>query len=99
MFQFGIGKILGVVTAIAFFAGLAFAAPPMLGPPALYCVLVASPAFWVSGIVYARGRDQAFFLGGLIGGAAPWCLTFYWYTALLIDVVDNLPRLRTNMGE
>lgn len=99
MLQFGIGRLLSVITAIAVFCGLAFAAPPLLGAPLLYCALIASPAIWVSGVVYARGREQAFFLGGLIGGAAPWCIMFYWYSALMIDVASNFPRVRTNLGD
>jgi hypothetical protein len=92
MYQFSLGRFLIVITAIALYFGLAFAAPPIIGAPILYFVLTASPALWIAGIVYARGREQAFFLGGTVAGSALWCIVFYWYTMLAFSL-DSGGRL------
>lgn len=89
MMQFGISRLLIVVTLIAILCGLIFAAPPVFGMPLLALFLACSPAVWIAGIAYARGASQAFFIGGTVSGIAPWTATFYWYSIMSVQAMSS----------
>jgi hypothetical protein len=96
--QFGLGPLLTVVTVISILCGLIVAAPPIAGAPLLFLVVVSSPSIWIAGIVYARGQWQAFFIGGVISGIAPWIAVFYWYGAIVLQLLAEIPRPSSALG-
>ncbi len=97
--QFGIGRLILVVTLVAILCGLIFAAPPVIGVPLLSLFLLSSPAIWIAGIVYARGALQAFFIGGTVAGIAPWTAAFYWQMAIVVQAVGDFPATSNNLGD
>lgn len=73
--QFRLLTVLILMAAVSVGCALLFAAPAWISIPALTLILWVSPAFWIAGVVYARGGRQAFFLGGLVAGAIPFLIT------------------------
>ena len=69
--QFHIRTLLGLMVAASLLCGIVFAAPPVLAIPIMCGILWVCPAFWISGVVYARGRWRPFFIGGVMAGLAP----------------------------
>lgn len=77
MMQFRIGHLLLLIFAVAILSGLVFAAPPVIGMTSLTLFLLVCPAIWFSGAVFARGSLQAFFIGGIGAGIAPYVICAY----------------------
>jgi hypothetical protein len=70
--RFRLGTLLGLVTALALFFGVVFAAPVWLTAMVLTGTMLLSPAVWLCGSSYASPSRQAFFRGGMICGIFPF---------------------------
>jgi len=57
-----------------------------------------TPAYWITGVIYAQGARRAFFIGGLAGGAVPFLGLVIYSLALGIDFVEDFGRGRGFRG-
>jgi hypothetical protein len=84
--QFRLITLFIATAAVAVVCGLITSAPPVLAIPVFCVMLWLAPAFWIGGVVYARGIWRAFFIGGVAVGAIPYLtvvvygsfLSLYW---------------------
>lgn len=83
--QFRLGTLLGLVTLVAVFCGVVFAAPLSVTAIVLCLTMWLSPAVWISGASYAQGGKQAFFRGGLICGILPFVAISSFGTLMLLQ--------------
>jgi hypothetical protein len=72
--RFHLGPMLIVVALFSVLCGLIFTLPAMISLPLFTALLWVSPGTWVIGIVYGRGTQQAFCIGALMSGLAPYVL-------------------------
>src|SRR6476660_1685042 len=80
--QFRLITLFIATAAVAVVCGLITAAPPVLAIPVFGVTFWLAPAFWIGGVVYARGIWRAFFIGGVAVGAIPY-LTVVLYGSFL----------------
>lgn len=78
--QFRLSAVFYSLTAICVALGLVGISPPALGFPILFVLMPAAPAFWITGIIYGRGRKRAYFVGSCSAGAIPLFIAFYLCT-------------------
>jgi hypothetical protein len=52
--------------------------PTMFAFPLFSCLVLVTPAYWLTGAIYARDRRQAFFVGGIAAGAFPYLMLAYY---------------------
>jgi hypothetical protein len=69
-----------------------FALPGVISIPFLTFVLWISPCIWVPGVIYARGKQRAFFLGALVGGAAPFMVATVFAISFVLQFWRGLHR-------
>jgi len=46
--------------------------PALISLPVYSALAMLTPAYWITGVVYARGSRRAFFIGGLATGLGPF---------------------------
>lgn len=69
--QFRLRTLMIVMAAISGYLGL-INAPSVIAMPIFYAVACTMPAYWVTGVIYAREQRRAFFIGGIAAGVAPY---------------------------
>lgn len=94
--QFRLGTLLCLVTLVAVFCGLVFAAPLIVTAIVLCVTMWLSPAVWISGASYASGGKQAFFRGGLICGILPFVTISSYGTFALLSMFDDWSELTSS---
>lgn len=94
--QFRLGTLLCLVTLVAVFCGLVFAAPLIVTAIVLCLTMWLSPAIWISGASYASGGKQAFFRGGLICGILPFVAISSYGTFALMSMFDDWSELASS---
>jgi hypothetical protein len=87
--QFRLGTLLCLVTLVAVFCGIVFAAPLIVTAILLCATMWLSPAIWISGASYASGGKQAFFRGGLICGILPFVAISSYGTFAMLSMVGE----------
>jgi hypothetical protein len=87
--QFRLLTLLVVVSVTSILCALTFALPGFISIPALTVLLWLSPCVWVSGSIYARGPQKAFFIGGLVAGMAPFLGVALYSIAILFQFVQT----------
>ncbi len=68
------GVYFGILNMPTFIAGFLF-----------FAVALVSPAYWVTGMIYARNERRAFFIGGIAGGAVPYLVLGIFGLVLTFD--------------
>jgi hypothetical protein len=94
--QFRLGTLLCLVTLVAVFCGIIFAAPLIVTAIVLCATMWLSPAVWISGASYASGGKQAFFRGGLICGILPFVAISSYGTFALLSMFDDWSELASS---
>jgi hypothetical protein len=86
--QFRLRTLLIFTTLAAVVCGT-FVGPPIVTVPVLALILWSSPAFWLTASLFHRGQRQAFFVGGTLGGIAPYLtaviLSMFYYAEWIDD--------------
>jgi hypothetical protein len=87
--QFRLLSILIAITLLSVLCAVIFAMPGFISVPMLTLILWISPSLWITGAIYARGRKQAFFIGGLAAGAVPFVVSaLYSATVAAAAVIE-----------
>jgi hypothetical protein len=93
--QFSLRTLFLVMLVVALVCGFFVAAPLALVGMVLAIVLWTCPAFWITAVVYSRGRWRPFFIGGMAAGLAPYLAVVFWSFPLTVevlgDVMDDFP--------
>lgn len=98
--QFRLGTLLCLVTLVAVFCGMVFAAPLIVTAILLCVTMWLSPAVWISGASYTTGGKQAFFRGGLICGILPFVAISSYGTFAMVSTLgewDDLADSQTQL--
>jgi len=86
--QFRLRTLLILVTVVAVICAT-FVAPSEIAVPILGLILWISPVLWLSGAYACRGRRQAFFLGGMVAGIAPYLAAVILSIAYYAEWIDD----------
>jgi hypothetical protein len=97
--QFRLGTLLCLVTLVAVFFGIVFAAPLIVTAIVLCATMWLSPAVWISGASYAGGGKQAFFRGGLICGILPFVAISSYGTFAMLSMFGEWEDLSDSQTE
>ncbi|WP_425614776.1 hypothetical protein NA78x_004655 [Anatilimnocola sp. NA78] len=73
--------------------------PPPIAIPLFCSIGWISPAYWVTGVVYARGATRAFFIGGISGGAVPLVALVFVSIVMIFDGPWRWGRSMNGWGE
>lgn len=60
-------------------------APMFITIPVFCMVSWMMPAYWIAGVVYARGPKRSFYIGGLAAGATPFIAQGFYTLIAIID--------------
>jgi hypothetical protein len=82
--QYSLRTLFILMAAICVYLGI-LNAPIFISFPVFCTLALLAPAYWVTGVVYARGEQRAFFIGGLAAGAAPFVAMVFTSLVMLID--------------
>lgn len=88
--QFRLISLMVAMTLVAIACGIVFAVPQKIALCIISVIVLVSPSVWISGTVAARGRLQAFFIGGTVAGIIPFLIDAYFAIALSITTFDYL---------
>src|SRR5687767_8026567 len=82
--QFRLRTLLMLMAAICVYLGL-LNAPPIIAFP-IYCAIAwVAPAYWIVGVIYARGAERAYYIGGLSAGAVPFIAMLFCSVVMVFD--------------
>jgi hypothetical protein len=88
--QFRLITLLVSITIFAVLFGLVVAVPPGISLPILTILLALSPSILITGVVYARGVQRAFFIGALAAGAVPYAFIAISCIWVVADILGDL---------
>jgi hypothetical protein len=74
--QFRLSSLFVLTSLIGLYLGV-LNLPMFLALPLFGALALMTPAYWVTGAIYARDARQAFFIGGSASGAAPYLVLAY----------------------
>ncbi len=96
--RFKLSTIFWAVGLSAVLCGIVFLAPLLITAVFLSFTLAISPAAWITGAVFARGRIQAFFIGGILTGCVPHILSTYYSYMIAIESADSITDFWPQLG-
>src|SRR5436190_18875695 len=82
--QFRLITLFIITAVVCVYCGILHA-PPFIAIPIFCAIAWISPAYWVTGVIYAREARRAFFIGGISGGAIPFVALIFYSIAMIFD--------------
>jgi hypothetical protein len=81
--QFSLRTLLILMAVICVYCGI-LNTPAFIAIPLFCAVTWVSPAYWITGLIYAREARRAFFIGGLSAGTVPF-LVLVFFSLMTFD--------------
>jgi len=69
--QFRLRSLFILTALVCVYCGV-INAPPIIAIPLFFAAVWLAPAYWITGVIFAKEGRRAFFIGGLAAGAAPF---------------------------
>jgi hypothetical protein len=82
--QFQLRTLFILMAAVCVYLGM-LNAPFIISIPLLCAVAWVMPAYWIAGLVYARGARRAYFLGGVAAGTSPQLVMIFYSIMVAMD--------------
>jgi len=97
--RFRLVTLFVLITVLAAFCGIIFAAPLWITALTLAVTMLLSPAVWVAGWSYAKGGRQAFFRGGLVCGILPYLVACFYMISMFGAVIADFPNMAETLED
>jgi len=96
--QYRLSTLLIVTALIGIYLGI-LNMPTFIAVFIFFAAALVTPAYWVTGVIYARERRRAYFIGGIAAGAIPYLILVGFGLMIGMDVPWRWGRNRYEFGE